>query len=135
MEVNNVINKLVIFCAMLISHTSFCQNPKYLLFDNDKDTIIKIGNIKYYKIDNNLFNINRYNQVDTINKINKVEFNMIEGLWKKGKVISDSILKVGIQQKKIKIIETNNEIFEYIYILEKTNNCSYKRTRVWWIDY
>ena len=91
----------------------------------------------YYKIDNNLFDINRYEQIDTLSKkvMNEQRFISVEKLWNKGKVISDSILKAGIKWKKIKIIETSNEIFEEIYVLEKNSDKKYKRTRVWWIDY
>ena len=133
MEIKNVKNKIIIFFIILIPYSSFCQSPKYLLFDNNKDSIVKIGNIKYYKIDNNLFDLNRYNKIDTISKekVSKKKITSVEKLWKEGKNLFSPI-----SESKNLIIETYNEIFEYIYILENTNNCSlYKRTRVWWIDY
>tara|TARA_B110000114_G_C14814319_1_gene286001 strand:+ start:145 stop:567 length:423 start_codon:yes stop_codon:yes gene_type:complete len=114
------------------------NTEKYLLIDNSKDTIvIDVNKTKYYKIDKNLFEITRYNKVDTIckNKISKTDYTTVQQLWKEGKKISDSIFAEEKKKKKIRIVETNNQIFEKIYVLEKISNSKYKRTRVWWIDY
>lgn len=138
MEAKNVRNKVILtFILLFILNNAFSQKNRYLLFDINIDSIITLGNIKYYKMDNNLFDINRYSQIDTLNskELKNIKFSSVKKLWKEGKNISDSILKEGVKKKKIRIIETNNQVFEYIYILEKTSNCNYKRTRVWWIDY
>lgn len=138
MEVKTVSNKLLLtFVLLFLFNNVFSQKKRYLLFDPTKDSIITVSNTKYYKIKRSLFNVDRYTQVDTINskELKKIKFSSLEKLWEEGKRISDSILKEGVKIKKIKIIETNNEIFEYIYVLEKIDSCKYKRTRVWWIDY
>lgn len=105
---------------------------KHLMFSPEKDSIIWKGGTQYYKIDNNLFDINRYNQVDTlsIDKMKNEKFTSVSQLWKQGREnFSD------ISTENNLFIETYNEIFEHIYILEKLPNSKYKRTRVWWIDY
>lgn len=133
------VNKIIFTCLFVSIMTNLVssQTTKYLLFDKSKDSVIDIGQTKYYKIDKNLFDINRYNKIDTIkiNIVKKVSLTSVESLWREGRSISDSILKEGIKKKKIKIIETNNQVFEHIYVLEKLANCNYKRTRVWWKDY
>ncbi|MBL4887708.1 MAG: hypothetical protein JKZ03_04530 [Flavobacteriaceae bacterium] len=134
MEVKNVYNKIIILSIVLLFSVNkvYCQKTKYLLFDSKKDSIVKIGNIINYKIDNNLFDINRYNQIDTINskEFKEIKFSSVEKLWTEGK---DLFIQVSI--KKNLFIETKNEIFEYIYVIEKISGCKYKKTRVWWIDY
>ena len=133
-EVKNVYNKIIILSIVLLFSVNkvYCQKTKYLLFDSKKDSIVKIGNIINYKIDNNLFDINRYNQIDTINskEFKEIKFSSVEKLWTEGK---DLFIQVSI--KKNLFIETKNEIFEYIYVIEKISGCKYKKTRVWWIDY
>ncbi|MFD0834673.1 hypothetical protein ACFQ0I_02770 [Mariniflexile aquimaris] len=133
-NVSKIILPLVLF---IITTVVFGQRKEYLLFDKDKDSIITIGNIKYFKIDNNLFNINKYNTIDTVNfkEIDTAKFTTVEELWIKGKQIHDSIIKAGNKVKKIKVIESYNQIFDFIYVLEKKSNCKFIRTRVWWIDY
>ena len=139
MEVKNVTKKITYFIVFLgFVNTIYSQKVKYLLFDKSKDTVvIDINKSKYYKIDENLFEISRFNEIDTIwfKKTFKIKFTSVQQLWKEGKKISDSILIGGIKKKRIKIVETNNQIFDKIYIFEKINSKKYKRTRVWWIDY
>ena len=63
------------------------NTEKYLLIDNSKDTIvIDVNKTKYYKIDKNLFEITRYNKVDTIckNKISKTGYFSVFGNVPKG---------------------------------------------------
>ena len=128
---------LLVFLCCTTNVIGQSITSKYLMFNKTKDSIVILDAIMYYKIDNNFFDINRYKQIDTLSKkvMNEQRFISVEKLWNKGKVISDSILKAGIKWKKIKIIETSNEIFEEIYVLEKNSDKKYKRTRVWWIDY
>ncbi|MGB0198906.1 MAG: hypothetical protein ACPF80_02590 [Flavobacteriaceae bacterium] len=138
MEAKNVIKKTILIISIGFVNMTFCQKTKYLLFDGNKDTIVTdIDKTKYYKIDKNLFDINRFNEIDTICKkeISEIKYTSVNKLWEVGKKISDSILAEGIKRKKIKIVESNNQIFERIYILEKITNKKYKRTRVWWVDY
>ena len=98
-----------------------------------------LDSIKYYKIDNNLFDINRYQQIDTLSKkvMTEQSFISVEELWGKGRKKIDSIsdreskLKTGI----IYISDTHNDFFPFIYVIEKLSDCKYKRTRVWWVDY
>jgi len=114
---------------------------KHLMFSPEKDSIIWKGGTQYYKIDNNLFDINRYNQVDTlsIDKMKNEKFNSVSQLWKQGREITDSVINNLKPNETIILdqtgIETYNDLFEHIYVLEKLPNCKYKRTRVWWIDY
>lgn len=139
MEVKSVTKQLIMFYVFLgIINTINSQNTKYLLFDDSKDTIfVDIDKTKYYKIDKNLFEITRYNEIDTIckNKILKNNYTTVNQLWIDGKKISDSIFAKEKKKKKIRIVETNNQIFDKIYILEELTKWKYKRTRVWWVDY
>ncbi|WP_299121501.1 hypothetical protein [uncultured Tenacibaculum sp.] len=116
-------------------------NPKYLLFNTKKDNIVVFDIIKYYKIDENLFDINRYNQIDTISikQLNKIKFSSVQKLWNQGRKETQKYLKnlkkgTPILVNKT-VIETYNDLFKEIYIIEKLTNCKYKRTRVWWVDY
>lgn len=132
MEANNVIKFILFLVFFTMSKIIFGQRSKYLLFDTSKDTIIMQEKIFYYKIDNNLFDINRYNTRDTINleKFAELKINTVDKLWSEGKD-----LFIDVSKEKNLFIETYNEIFEEIYVLEKISNCTYKRTRVWWVDY
>jgi len=125
--------KFILF-IILFNTTSliFSQKTKYLLYDETKDSIITLNNKKYFKIDNNLFNIERYNESDYISAevFNNIKFINTKKLWENGKKIF-----LRFSKEKNIIIETKNEIFEYIYVIKKEKNCKYKRTRVWWIDY
>jgi|SaaInl5LU_22_DNA_1037371.scaffolds.fasta_scaffold34267_2 hypothetical protein len=125
--------KFILF-IILFNTTSliFSQKTKYLLYDETKDSIITLNNKKYFKIDNNLFNIDRYNESDYISAevFNNIKFINTKKLWENGKKIF-----LRFSKEKNIIIETKNEIFEYIYVIKKEKNCKYKRTRVWWIDY
>jgi len=105
---------------------------KYLMFNKTKDSIVILDAIMYYKIDNNLFDINRYEQIDTLSKkvMNEQRFISVEKLWKEGKELFHKV-----STDKNLLIETYNEIFENIYVIEKLSDCKYKRTRVWWVDY
>lgn len=137
MEAKNVIKIILPLVFLLVSSTALCQRTKYLLFDKTKDSIIKIENTKYFKIDNNLFDIDRYNEVDSIDthEFEAIKLSTVKELWEDGRNAQDSIIKEGVKRKRIKVIETYNQIFEYIYILEKKSNCKFIRTRGWWIDY
>jgi len=133
MEVKNVNKELILFFFLaLLSSSIFSQRTKFLLFDNKNDSIVKIGDVENYKIDSNLFDINRYSQIDTINskEFRDIKFSSVDNLWKEGKK-----LFIQVSEKKNLFIETKNEIFEYIYVIEKISKCKYKKTRVWWIDY
>jgi hypothetical protein len=113
------------------------NTPKYLLFNNLRDSIILVDTVKYYKIDKNLFDISRYNEIDTIgvDKIKDIEITTVEKLWE-GRRKSDQQYRENLKEgEPINVIDTYNVIFKNIYVLEKISNCSYKRTRVWWIDY
>ncbi len=133
MGVKNVNRKILYSIALLcISIFSFAQEykVKYLLFDSSKDSVVE--DYRYYKIDNNLFDIGHYNQIDTLTKkqIKCIKLTSVKKLRKSG---AELFLKVS--EDKNLFIETYNEIFENIYILEKISNNKYKRTRVWWVDY
>lgn len=136
MEARFAIKNIFILIAILYNLKSIGQE-KNLLFDSVKDSILNLGNTEYYKIESNLFNINRYYQIDTIpySRFNTLKISSINELHKIAQTKSKAYLEKGIQEGKISIIETNNQIFEYIYIIEKISKCKYKRTRVWWVDY
>lgn len=69
MEAKNVRNKVILtFILLFILNNAFSQKNRYLLFDINIDSIITLGNIKYYKMDNNLFDINRYSQFKRVKK-------------------------------------------------------------------
>lgn len=132
MVVKNVTKKISLIIFLICVNNVFSQKTKYLLFNSSKDSIITVGKTEYYKIDKNLFNINRYNSIDTIckKKISEMEFTTVSNLWKEGKRL---FLKVS--DKKNLMLESYNQIFEEIYILEEISENKYKKTRVWWIDY
>jgi hypothetical protein len=132
MGAKNVIKKVVFVFFIGFINTTFCQEVKYLLFDNKKDSIITIGKTNYYKIDKNLFDINRFNEIDTICKkeISEIEYISVSELWKEGKK-----LFLIVSDKKNLMLESYNQIFERIYVVEKITDNKYKRTRVWWVDY
>ncbi len=138
MEVKIVKKIFYSFIFLWISIFSFAQESKvkYLLFDSSKDSIVE--DYRYYKIDDNLFDISRYNQVDTITKkqMKYIKLTLVEELWKEGRAKTDSIIKreKRLNTGTIYISDTHNDFFT-IYILEKINSCKYKRTRVWWLDY
>ncbi|AUS04777.1 hypothetical protein [Pseudotamlana carrageenivorans] len=138
-EVKSATKHLIMFYAFLgLINIINSQNTKYLLFDNSKDTIVvDIDKTKYYKIDKNLFDITRFNEIDTIckNNISEKSYTTVDQLCIEGKRISDSLFSEERKKKEIRIVETNNQIFDKIYILEELTKWKYKRTRVWWIDY
>lgn len=138
MAARNVTKNTLLFIIFFsFTYTSFSQKAKYLLFDNSKDSIVTLDNVKHYKINNNLFDIYRFAHIDTIckKKFEKIKFTNVEELWMEGEKASDSILKDGVKKERIKIIESNNQIFEKIYVIERISESKFKRTRVWWIDY
>jgi len=70
--------------------------------------------------------MSRFSKIDTIKteNIKDADIISIRQLTARGKKI---FLKVS--EEKNLFIETYNEIFEYIYVLEKISDCKYKRTR------
>lgn len=77
-----------------------------------------------------LFNINRYSQIDTINKSDVKHIKTVKELIKESNKLFHKV-----NREKNLFIETRNEIFEKIYVLEKLSDGFFKRTRVWWVDY
>ena len=123
---------LLVFLCCTTNVIGQSITSKYLMFNKTKDSIVILDAIMYYKIDNNLFDINRYEQIDTLSKkvMNEKSFISVEKLWKEGKELFHKV-----STDKNLLIETYNEIFENIYVIEKLSDCKYKRTRVWWVDY
>ncbi|MEN8965787.1 MAG: hypothetical protein ABF250_07345 [Polaribacter sp.] len=111
MEAKSVTKFILFFILCNTTSLIFSQKTKYLLFDETKDSIISLNYKKYFKIDKNLFNIDRYNESDYISAevFNNIKFTDTKELWENGK-------KTFLQFSKEKniIIETKNEIFEYI---------------------
>lgn len=139
MEIKIVTKKIILsFIFLTITNSLLSQNKiRYLLFDKTRDSILNIQDIKYYKIDNNLFNINRYNQVDTISlkEVKTIKTYSPKELFKEGISIVKSLIKKARRENKFVIIEeTNNYYFKHIYILEKITSSKFKKTRVWWND-
>ena len=139
MEIKTVTKRLILLFIFLgITNSVLSQKRvRYILFNKLKDSITILKNTKYYKIDNNLFDINKYNQVDTISlkEMQTISTYSPKELFKEGTSIVNSIIKEAYKTKKFVIIEeTNNYYFEYIYILEKITFSKFKRTRVWWND-
>jgi len=136
METRIAIKRLFILISIMYTLTSIGQE-KNLLFDSVKDSILNLDSADYYRVESNLFDINRYSQIDTIpySRFNTLKISSINELYKIAQTKSKAYLEKGINEGKIRIIETNNQIFEYIYIIEKISKCKYKRTRVWWVDY
>ncbi len=137
MEIRNVTKIITFVFFLCFVNIIYSQKTKYLLFDSNKDSIVTVGETKYYKIDKNLFDINRFNKTDTVcqNNLKQIILTTVDRLWKEGKYLHDSIIKAGAQKRRIKVIESYNQIFEEIYILEEISENKYKKTRVWWIDY
>jgi hypothetical protein len=139
MEIKTVTKRLILFFIFLgTTNSMLSQNRvRYLLFNKLKDSIVNLQNTKYYKIDENLFNINKYNEIDTISfkEMQIIRTHSPKELFKEGSSIVKSVIKEAYKIKKFVIIEeTNNYYFEYIYILEKITFSKFKRTRVWWDD-
>ncbi|RXG18534.1 hypothetical protein DSM03_1011225 [Leeuwenhoekiella aestuarii] len=132
------VNKIILLMFFLTTpFFSYGQKNQYLLFDICNDSIFTSGDMKYYNIDDNLFEISRYQQVDTISGkwLKNIEFTTINKLWVEGEKLHNSIINEGVKKKSLKVIETYNQLFEHIYVIEKLQNDKFKRTRVWWIDY
>ena len=127
MEISHVIK--IVIVVLMFPFLGKAQE-KYLLYNVEKDSILYKENTQYYEIDDNLFDVNRYSQIDTIDfkKNQPIEFSTVDNLYLEGEKIF-----LEVSDKKNLFIETYNEIFEYIYILEKLPDCKYKRTRVWWM--
>ncbi|MEZ7495488.1 hypothetical protein QO206_08315 [Leeuwenhoekiella aequorea] len=133
LRVASCVNKIILLMFFLATpFFSYGQKSQYLLFDICNDSIFTSGDMKYYNIDDNLFEISRYKQVDTISRkeFGKINFTTVHNLWDKGEKL---FLEVSI--KKNKMLETKNEVFKHIFVIEKLQNDKFKRTRVWWIDY
>lgn len=135
----NVI-KILLFFFMI---NLYSQKKKYLIFNKSKDSIVSFDNnkIKYYYIDKDRFLItgieNNYNiDIDTIflKEVQKNKIYSPEELLREGNKIIKSMKKESLKTKKLKIISTYNELFKYIYILERISPLKYKKTRVWWDD-
>lgn len=139
MEAKNAMIKVLLIVLIIgFVNSAFGQKTKYLLFDKTKDTIVIVDGKKHYKISNNLFDIERYNEVDTV-KHKLATLSKVNELRLEANQITDSIIKNLKPKEPISLdktgIETNNNIFKFLYVLEKLPNCKYKRTRVWWVDY
>jgi hypothetical protein len=135
----NLIKILTLFFVF----NTYSQKVKYLMFDKTKDSIVTFdsGKIKYYYIDKDRFLItgveNNYSiEIDTISleEIQEIKFYLPKELSKEGSGIIELMKKESLKTGKVKIISTYNELFEYIYILEKITFSKFKKTRVWWDD-
>ena len=135
--------KLIKILILFFVFNTYSQKVKYLMFDKTKDSIVTFdsGKVKYYYIDENSFrnfrSENNYGiEIDTISleEVQEIKFYLPKELSKEVSGIMELIKKESLKTGKVKIIPTYNEIFEYIYILEKITFSKFKRTRVWWDD-
>jgi hypothetical protein len=133
--------KLIKILILFFVFNTYSQKVKYLMFDKTKDSIVTFdsGKVKYYYIDENSFrnfrSENNYGiEIDTISleEVKEIKFYLPKELSKEVSDIIELIKKESLKTGKVKIIPTYNEIFEYIYILEKITSSKFKRTRVWW---
>ena len=133
--------KLIKILILFFVFNTYSQKVKYLMFDKTKDSIVTFdsGKVKYYYIDENSFrnfrSENNYGiEIDTISleEVQEIKFYLPKELSKEVSGIMELIKKESLKTGKVKIIPTYNEIFEYIYILEKITSSKFKRTRVWW---
>ena len=124
---------------LLIPFTSFSQSIKHLKFDNELDKIIVFNDKTYIKLQGAYFNISRFNDSIKISKtdLNKLEFASVEKLLKEARKFIDSTTsdKELIRKGAIKLIETNNQIFNYIYIYKEETPNEFWKIRVWWEDF
>lgn len=123
---------------VIITNIALGQDSKYILFDESKDSIITIGKNTFYKIDENLFDADRYKETDTV--INgSFKYYTVKSLKTEGDKISNEYFVNLKEHATISLsksgIETYNSLFNYIYIVKKISECNYKKTLVWWIDY
>ena len=134
--------KLIKILILFFVFNTYSQKVRYLMFNKTKDFIETYDSIKvkYYHIDENLFkNIrgeNNYGiEIDTISlqEVQEIKFYLPKELSKEVSDIIELIKKESLKTGKVKIIPTYNEIFEYIYILEKITSSKFKRTRVWYV--
>jgi hypothetical protein len=134
--------KLIKILILFFIFNTYSQKVRYLMFNKTKDFIETYDSIKvkYYHIDENLFkNIrgeNNYGiEIDTISleEVKEIKFYLPKELSKEVSDIIELIKKESLKTGKVKIIPTYNEIFEYIYILEKITSSKFKRTRVWYV--
>jgi hypothetical protein len=134
--------KLIKILILFFVFNTYSQKVRYLMFNKTKDFIETYDSIKvkYYHIDENLFkNIrgeNNYSiEIDTISlqEVKEIKFYLPKELSKEVSDIIELIKKESLKTGKVKIIPTYNEIFEYIYILEKITSSKFKRTRVWYV--
>ncbi len=135
----NLIKILMVFFVF----NTYSQKTKYLMFDKTKDSIVTFDNdrIKYYYIDKDRFLItgveNNYSiEIDTISleEVQEIKFYLPKELSKEGSRIIESMKKQSLKTGELKIISTYNELFKYIYILERISALKFKRTRVLWDD-
>jgi hypothetical protein len=133
--------KLIKILILFFVFNTYSQKVKYLMFNKTKDSIVTFdsGKVKYYYIDENSFrnfrSENNYGiEIDTISleEVQEIKFYLPKELSKEVSGIIELIKKESLKTGKVKIIPTYNEIFEYIYILEKITSSKFKRTRVWW---
>ncbi len=129
--------KFVISYLFFFFHFSGSAQEKYIYYNPGTDTIFQTGNVTYYKISGNLFDIDRYAQMDTINSnlIDHLKISTVEDLWKDAKESAEETIQNIEDGKPIPVIDTYNLIFKEIYILEEISSCQFKKIRVWWVDY
>ena len=134
--------KLIKILILFFVFNTYSQKVKYLMFNKTKDSIVTFdsGKVKYYYIDENSFrnfrSENNYGiEIDTISleEVQEIKFYLPKELSKEVSGIMELIKKESLKTGKVKIIPTYNEIFEYIYILEKITSSKFKRTRVWYV--
>lgn len=142
MKKNTVIKivfEIAVIVSFMIPFTSLSQSVKHLKFDNDLDKIIVFKDKTYIKVQDAYFNISRFNDSTKISKtdLNKVNFSTIEKLIKESQKFIDSIKSDEELIKKgfVKLIETNNQIFNYIYIYKEESPNEFWKIRVWWEDF
>ncbi len=135
-----IATKRLILCLIFLGVTNSISSQKrtrHLIFNKLKDSALTINEVKYYKIDKNLFNINKYNEIDTISlkEMQKIKIYSPKELFKESSDIAKYSIQKAYKAKKFVIVEeTNNFYFKYIYILEKITFSKFKRTRVWWVE-
>ncbi len=131
MEAKIIFKLCYIICLIFFSNMVFAQDkiPKYLLFNGSKDSVIEKNNIRYYKIDGNLFDTNRYQEIDTVNLkvFNKITIISVNKLGKEANAIIDNYIRKEKKEKTgvIQIIDKYNRLFTHIYILDKISDNFY----------
>lgn len=140
MEARYVIRAALFVCLFIIQRVVFSQE-KYLLFIDSKDSLLTIGDTRFYKIDGENFDILRYSMIDTISyqEYKKLSIDNVQQLRElcdvKRKNYLNSLPNDEVIDVSLAGLETNNDLLSHIYVLEKLTIFCYLRTRVWWIDY